>query len=76
MSRAYILERTLPDGTIRTHSPMRRRAAVSAAYFVLLDNGAAPATAARAVAAELADRPDGERVQGFGYTFRIVEVNR
>lgn len=66
----YTLRRTLPSGEVKEQGPFtKRRQAVQAAFFVLLDNRVdhlwdAAASASRL---EIADR-----METSGYTFEIV----
>lgn len=66
------LERTLPDGTVKTH-PMAmtaREAGVAAAYS-LYDNGVCSKADAQRVSPKV-EQSAGEPVEAFGYTFRLI----
>lgn len=70
----YRLTRTLPDGTEKSHSPMRTLREVEfAAAYCLMDNSRVPRGEARTFAASLIRAELGTRVQHAvsGYAFRI-----
>lgn len=68
---AYILRRTLPDGTVREHSsPMTRRKAAAAAFFVLTDNGVMHPRVATAAVRPL--EADAVSVSAGGYVFDLI----
>ena len=73
----YLLTRTLPDGTEKSHSPMRTiREVEFAAAYVLMDNSRVPRGEARTFAHGLTARPLGETVKhdASGYAFRVDRV--
>jgi hypothetical protein len=72
MSTAYTLERTLPDGQVKTQGPTTRRGACGLAACVLTDNLGVSRSAALTLAHELHRTPAGRPVEAYGYTFRIV----
>jgi hypothetical protein len=72
MSTQYTLERTLPDGQVKTQGPTTRREAVILAGWVLTDNLGTSRYAASRVMQELGHAPDGTAVKSHGYTFRLV----
>lgn len=70
----YQLTRTLPDGTEKSHSPMRTLREVEFAIaYCLMDNSRVPRGEARTFAHDLASRPLGTTVEheGSGYAFRV-----
>lgn len=73
----YLLTRTLPDGTKKSHRPLGTLREVEfAAAYVLMDNSRVPRGEARRFAASLAGRPFGETVRHdtSGYAFRVDRV--
>jgi hypothetical protein len=73
MSPRYVLERTLPDGQVKTQGPTTRREACGLAAYVLTDNSVTSKQVALAVARRLDDAPDGLPVEGYGgYSFRLI----
>jgi hypothetical protein len=69
----YKLTRRLPDGTEKVHSVRfaTKRKAAQAAFFSLLDNGAAGKPDANAFASRLQDAPLGawlEHASGYAFT--------
>jgi hypothetical protein len=68
----YILERTLPDGQVKTQGPTTRRQACGLAARVIADNLGTTNRTAIAVARQLDDATDGETVAAHGYTFRLI----
>lgn len=73
----YLLTRTLPDGTERSHRPLGTLKEVEfAAAYVLMDNKAVPRGEARTFAASLARQPLGTTVahETSGYAFRVAPV--
>jgi hypothetical protein len=71
MTAQYTLERTLPDGQVKTQGPTTRRQACGLAAHVIADNCGTTDRAALAVARQLNDSPDGATVESHGYTFRL-----
>lgn len=73
----YLLTRTLPDGTERSHRPVNTiREVEFAAAYVLMDNSRVPRGEARTFANQLAAQPVGTEVlhTASGYAFRIDHV--
>lgn len=73
----YTLTRTLPDGTEKSHRPMRTLREVEfAAAYALMDNSRVPRGEARRFAGELTRGPLGEIVRhaASGYAFRVDRV--
>jgi hypothetical protein len=73
----YLLTRTLPDGTVKAHSPMATLRRVEAAVaYVLMDNSWVPRGEARTFAANLLGQPLGTEVRhaASGYVFRVDRV--
>lgn len=73
----YLLTRTLPDGTEKSHRPLGTLREVEfAAAYVLMDNSRVPRGEARTFAAGLTVRPIGETVrhESSGYAFRVERV--
>lgn len=78
-ARTVILERRLPDGTVRgLPEPMPRRRACISVASCLLDNGVVRARRdADRAAAAVDDAPDGAWVDApGGYAFRLREAPR
>ncbi|MGW2213295.1 hypothetical protein [Streptomyces sp. NPDC001781] len=70
----YLLTRTLPDGTEKSHSPMDTlRQVATAAAYCLMDNSRVPRGEASRFASELVARPLGttEKHEASGYAFRV-----
>lgn len=73
----YLLTRTLPDGTEKSHRPMGTLREVEfAAAYVLMDDSRVPRGEARTFAHDLTGRPLGETVkhETSGYAFRVERV--
>jgi hypothetical protein len=72
MSTQYTLERTLPDGQVKTQGSTTRRGACGLAAYVLTDNAVTSKHLALAVARRLDEASDGETVAACGYSFRLI----
>lgn len=73
----YLLTRTLPDGTEKSHRPLGTLREVEfAAAYVLMDNSRVPRGEARTFASQLAELPLGTEVMHTvsGYAFRVERV--
>lgn len=73
----YLLTRTLPDGTEKSHRPLGTLREVEfAAAYVLMDNSRVPRGEARTFANQLAAQPIGATVRHdtSGYAFRVERV--
>lgn len=73
----YLLTRTLPDGTEKSHRPLGTLREVEfAAAYVLMDHSRVPRGEARTFAAGLARASLGETVrhETSGYAFRVDRV--
>lgn len=73
----YLLTRTLPDGTEKSHRPLSTLREVEfAAAYVLIDNSRVPRGEARTFAAALARQELGTTVKhdGSGYAFRVTKA--
>lgn len=73
----YLLTRTLPDGTEKSHRPMGTiREVEFAAAYVLMDNSRVPRGEARTFASRLTGLPLGTEVMHTvsGYAFRVERV--
>ena len=69
----YLLERTLPDGTVKTHpNTMTARECATAAMYVLHDSAGATRQDATQAASRVQDAIDGSAVESHGYQFRLL----
>lgn len=73
MTARYVLERTLPNGQVKTQGPTSRREACALAAYVLADNAHATKGDALRFARRLDDAQDGEAVAAYGYSFRLIK---